>query len=420
MKQGGKGINIIGYTEGKFGLGEAVRLNIKAIESQNISFNLIDFEKMKRNPNYTFNVNFSVNLIQISLGDLDTFFRLIDPELFKFKYSILFLMWESEYIPSKFTKNLNLFNEIWTASTFCRNVFKKVYNNPISVIPHPIEFKLNGVNDIKKKKYFDETKFSFLFIFSYHSSIERKNPFFLIDAFSKAFNDSDEVELIIKTVGAERFKKESSFLIKKVALYKHIKIYNVDLDKNNTNHLINSCDCYVSMHHSEGFGLTMAEAMFFGKPTIATNYSGNTQFMNHENSYLVDSEIGLIKTTDKNFGPNTIWGHPKMEDAILKMQKVYKNKEDRKHKALNAENFIKKELSFKSIGLLIKNRFDIAYEESKDLISNENAYLVSELQFLKVENAHLKREIHRMKKNLVIRFMIFIKNKVRMIKNRLK
>ncbi len=51
--------------------------------------------------------------------------------------------------------------------------------------------------------------------------------------------------------------------------------------------MIASCDCYVSLHRSEGLGLTMGEAMYFGKPVIATAYSGNLDFMTEANSYLV-------------------------------------------------------------------------------------------------------------------------------------
>ena len=38
--------------------------------------------------------------------------------------------------------------------------------------------------------------------------------------------------------------------------------------------LLNSADCYVSPHRSEGLGLGLAESMLLGKPTIATGYSG--------------------------------------------------------------------------------------------------------------------------------------------------
>ena len=54
--------------------------------------------------------------------------------------------------------------------------------------------------------------------------------------------------------------------------------------------MIAACDCYVSLHRSEGFGLTVAEAMLLGKPVIATRYGGTLEFMNDDNAYLVDWE----------------------------------------------------------------------------------------------------------------------------------
>jgi glycosyltransferase involved in cell wall biosynthesis len=48
-----------------------------------------------------------------------------------------------------------------------------------------------------------------------------------------------------------------------------------------------AADCYVSAHWGEGWGLPLAEAMAVGLPVVATNFSGNTQFMTKENSFLV-------------------------------------------------------------------------------------------------------------------------------------
>src|SRR5690606_30793221 len=158
------------------------------------------------------------------LQDLDRFFGVIDTEFFNGKYNILFLIWESEYIPPHLKKTVNLFNEIWTASSYCKNLFQKVYNEPILTVPHPVEINMKPIqNNIP---FFDKNKFSFLFIFSYHSSIERKNPFFLMETFSKAFAKEDKVELIIKTVGAEKFKKQQRHLKQFISDKKNIKIVN--------------------------------------------------------------------------------------------------------------------------------------------------------------------------------------------------
>ncbi|MFI0431366.1 glycosyltransferase family 4 protein [Mariniflexile sp. HMF6888] len=420
MKPHDLGFNVVGYTDAMSGLGEAVRLNIKAAEKLNIPLNIINYEKVKRKTSYEYSFKYAINLVQISLNDLDTFFSVIEPRFFNGTYTILFLIWESEYIPSRLKKNVNLFNEIWTASTYCKDLFQNVYNGPIITVPHPIEVKLKPVQNQGAIDFFDRDKFSFLFIFNYHSSITRKNPFFLIEAFSKAFGDNEDVELIIKTVGAETFKSSERYLHQLVSDRKNIKIINADLDKNSVNHLINDCNCYVSMHHSEGFGLTLAEAMYLGKPTIATNYSGNTEFMNENNSFLVDYELGFIDNPDVNFCSKTLWANPMMQDAIKKFREVYENKALRHEKAMNAKLFVKDKLSFYSIGSIMKDRLDSLYLNLNELSIHDrrNAYLLNQLQVAKSEIAQLQREVRRMKKNVIIRFILILKNRVRRLKGK--
>ena len=63
------------------------------------------------------------------------------------------------------------------------------------------------------------------------------------------------------------------------------------LDPLDNSSLIALCDCYVSLHRAEGFGLGPAEAMWLGKPVIATGYSGNLDFMTPTNSLLVDYRL---------------------------------------------------------------------------------------------------------------------------------
>jgi len=414
------GLNIVGYTEAMSGLGEAVRLNIKAAKKLDIPLNTINYEKVKHVKSYKYSFQYEVNLVQISLYDLDRFFSVIDTDFFNGKYNILFLIWESEYIPPHLKKTVNLFNEIWTASTYCKELFKKVYDGPILTVPHPVEVSLKPHQNPNTEVFFDKDKFSFLFIFNYHSSIERKNPVFLMKAFSKAFGANEDVELIIKTVGAEKFKKQERHLNQFISGKKNIKIINSDMDKNSVNHLINDCDCYVSMHHSEGFGLTLAEAMYFGKPTVATNYSGNTEFMNENNSFLVDYELGFIENPDINFSAKTVWANPIMEDAIEKLWEVYENVALRTEKARNAKLFVEEKLSFYSVGSIMKERLHDIYLNLDDISVNDrrSAYLLHQLQLAKSEVAHLQRQVRRMKRNLIIRFILILKDAIRKLKGK--
>ena len=418
MKTHNLGLNIIGYTDSMFGLGEAVKLNIEAAKKLEIPVNIINYEKVKQCADYRYKFKYTINLVQIGLNDLDSFFSAIDPDFFNNRYTILFLMWESEYLPPKHIRTINLFNEIWTASSYCKNIFEKVYKGPVIIVPHPVELSLEPIQSQNRLIYFDENKFSFLFVFSYHSSTERKNPFFLVEAFIKAFGNDKHVELIIKTVGAKKFKQSKKKLHQSISGQNNIKIIDIDLDKNSINHLINDCDCYVSMHHSEGFGLTLAEAMYLGKPTIATNYSGNTEFMNDSNSFLVNYELGLIENPDNNFCSKTLWGNPHMQSAVEKLREVYKNPDLRKKKANNAKLFVEEKLSLYAVGSIIKNRLNHLYVNFDELAVNEkqSAYLLNQLQLAKIDIVNLQREVRRMKKNVIICFILFLKDTVRKFK----
>lgn len=413
-----QGLNIIGYINGMSGLGEAVRSNIKAVTKHGIPCSLINYDQVKKYNNYEYSFDYSINLVQISLKDLKSFFGIINPNIFKGRYTILYLVWESEYMDPELAENLNLFNEIWTTSKYCKSIFQKNYKNPIIIIPHPVEVNIEPIHNSNTFQFFNEKKFSFLFIFSYHSSMERKNPFSLIEAFKAAFKNNDNVELIIKTVNGESYKKSKNRLQNCVSNTKNIKIYDVELDKNSLNQLINTCDAYVSMHHSEGFGLTLAEAMYLGKPTVATNYSGNTEFMNQDNSYLIDYQIGLIEEPDSNFCAKTIWAKPMLDDAVDKLIEVYENSDLRKLKAKNASQYVKEKLSFYAIGGIIKNRLNHLYANFDNFTTNQNQniYLINQLQLAKTENQQMQREIRRMKKNIIIRFILILKNLIRKIK----
>lgn len=97
------------------------------------------------------------------------------------------------------------------------------------------------------------------------------------------------------------------------------------LDRDEVMSLLSSLDSYVSLHRSEGFGISMAQAMYLKKPVIATGYSGNMEFMNQNNSFLVRYQLAEIQ---ENHGPYTkgqYWAEPDVEHAAELMRSVFDN-----------------------------------------------------------------------------------------------
>ena len=101
-----------------------------------------------------------------------------------------------------------------------------------------------------------------------------------------------------------------------------------NLDRGDLLALMNAADAYVSLHRSEGFGLTMAEAMLLGKPTIATAYSGNLDFMTPANSYLVRFDKTTIAEDIPPYPKGCVWAEPSVEHAAELMRRVYDEREE--------------------------------------------------------------------------------------------
>jgi glycosyltransferase involved in cell wall biosynthesis len=128
------------------------------------------------------------------------------------------------------------------------------------------------------------------------------------------------------------------------------------LSRDVLNNLIDKTDCYVSLHRAEGFGLPIAEAMYLGKPVIATHWSGNTDFMSHDNSLPVSYE--LVKL-EKDIGPyktGQVWADPNIKDAAEKMLCISRDEELASEIGSNAKGFIKANYSPKVTGIEINKR----------------------------------------------------------------
>jgi hypothetical protein len=102
------------------------------------------------------------------------------------------------------------------------------------------------------------------------------------------------------------------------------------------NALLASCDCYVSLHRAEGLGLTLAEAMALGKPTIGTGYSGNRHFMTDENSFLVDYTVTAAASDYGSYAAGARWAEPDLTHAARLMRAVYEHPHEAARRAERA------------------------------------------------------------------------------------
>src|SRR4029453_6276604 len=117
-----------------------------------------------------------------------------------------------------------------------------------------------------------------------------------------------------------------------------------------------SSSCFVGLHRGEGFGLTMGEAMAYGKPVIATGYSGNLTFMTSETSYLVPYELTPIPDTAEPYPASGVWANPDVDRAAEHMRRVVAQREEAEELGRRAREHVADKLSPDRMGTFLRDR----------------------------------------------------------------
>ncbi len=264
--------------------------------------------------------------------------------------------WETDTIPVRWQRAFALVQEVWVYSRFMAENIGAAAPVPTIALPPPVQAPAEPA--APRRLDVPDDGFLFLFVFDYLSTIQRKNPVGLIEAFKRAFAPGEGPRLLLKTInGPLRPLAEEEVLW---AAHGRSDIHVVDrsLSAAELNGLMAACDCYVSLHRSEGFGLTMAEAMAIGKPTIGTGYSGNLDFMNAANSYLVEYELGRVGPDCEIYPPEGTWAQPSVEHAAELMRRVVERPEEAAAIGARAREDIARELSPRATGAAMLRRLE--------------------------------------------------------------
>jgi hypothetical protein len=230
--------------------------------------------------------------------------------------------WETNAIPARWADAFSLVDEIWVYSRFMAENMGAVAPVPVLAMPPPVHLMEGAVRPVRLGV---PEGFTFLFVFDYLSTIQRKNPVGLIEAFKRAFAPAEGPRLLIKTINGPLRPLAEEELLWAAGERPDVHLIDRSLSSGELTGLMAACDCYVSLHRSEGFGLTMAEAMAMGKPVIATGYSGNVDFMDDANSFLVDWRLGRVGPECEIYPPEGEWAEPDLEHAARLMRSVYED-----------------------------------------------------------------------------------------------
>lgn len=356
------GVNLIGYTRAEMGIGEGARSDAKALDAANEAFGIICFQS--GNPSRMTDLSwqhkeiesapYDVTLLHINPDHAFQAITELPSEYFNGHYRIGYWAWELPEIPEAWAETFVHFDEIWVPSNFVQDAVAMRSPIPVIRIPHAVEVKVD--TSLKRADFqLPEEPFLFLAMFDTYSMPARKNPFGAIDAFRRAFAADDlNTRLVLKvnnpTDEAIRSIKDA------IGEHQNILILDKVYSRAQVNALISNTDCFVSLHRSEGFGFGPAEAMALGKAILATNWSGNTDYMRPDNCMPIDYKLVSI---EEDFGPykkGQIWAEPNIEQAAEAMHTLANDRELTNKLGRKAKATIEAEFSPLVVGEMMRKR----------------------------------------------------------------
>jgi glycosyltransferase involved in cell wall biosynthesis/SAM-dependent methyltransferase len=347
------GVNVAGYFRAELGVGETARQVVEALESVQMPVATVGLAASASRQEHEYETDtvrptFPVNLICVNADMLPTFADQAGPGFFFDRYSIGLWWWEVNEFPERFFRAFEHLDEVWVGSHFVADAISAV--SPVPVVKVTMPVSMPEIEEFDREDLGLPEGFVFLFVFDYHSVFERKNPLALVEAFERAFPEGSGVSLMLKSINSEHYPAEHERLLAAAQNHGDIHVMDRYVTAAEKNAMFAHCDCYVSLHRSEGFGNTLAEAMYLGKPVIATGYSGNMEFMTPQNSYPVAYTLRPVGDDAGPYPASGEWAEPDVGHAARLMRHVFENRQEADERGLRASEDLRRNHSAEATG----------------------------------------------------------------------
>lgn len=321
-----KGINLVGYSKGQLGLGEDLRAFAKVLDRFKVSYSVFSIGHPSDNPKQYADLPesnalpYSHSIFFMNAIELGKLIKCYSNFKAAFGYTIAVPPWELSRAPSEWQETLQQFDEVWAMSQFVHRALHPICDKLKYSAPVVLESPLSK-SQVKRQ----HRPFTFMYMFDSASFLSRKNPEAAIQAFLSAFPDkTTPVRLLLKSTPLQN-SGSCEALLKLVGSDSRIALETKLVSHSELDNLWGRCHCYLSLHRSEGFGRTIAEAVVRNIPVIATDWSGNTDITGPDYELGVSYELIDVAEHEYPYSDNQVWSEPKIADAAQKMKWVYEN-----------------------------------------------------------------------------------------------
>lgn len=359
---------VVGHPFAPIGRGEDARCTFRALRSVAVRPTVLDLYRIYR-PDHDVLEEIQpfldtspgvVNLFHLNGDEVEQALGALGDALPQNAYNVIYPAWELSKYPAAWAERLNCFDEVWAPTRFILDALQPVVSKPLVHMPLACEVVLSS---FRSRRHFGipESSYAFLFFFDFRSFAARKNPSAVIHAFEALRKQRPTADtcLVIKTHGSQAAPGALEELKAVVApLGDRVVLIDQAMTDNDTKNLVRCCDAFVSLHRAEGFGRGLAEAMYLGKPVVATAYSGNMDFMAAQTAYLVDYKLVPVAPGEYPHSEGQVWADADVAHAARHMAALVDDPVQGRLRGQHASRNIRDLCGYRAAGIRYRDRLD--------------------------------------------------------------
>lgn len=323
------GLNLVGYFRADLGIGESVRCAARAAAAAQLPLALVDLRLPCKNPmsdaTYAAQLQTTnphpVNVVHVDAPGMRDLEHHHGAAFFAGKYTVGYWAWELPEFPDAWVEFADYCDEVWAPSRFAAEAIAAKVAVPVLTMPHAMSFA-RPAGDTRSRFGLPRDRFLFLFLYDLNSYSARKNPAAVLEAFRRSGLAERGAALVIKVHNVAGNETDFARLQSIAASLPGTTLLTQTLSRADLYALEAACDCFVSLHRSEGYGLAVAESMFLGKPVISTDWSATAEFVTAENGCPVQCRLVELERSYGPYAKGQIWAEPDIDHAAEQMRRV--------------------------------------------------------------------------------------------------
>jgi glycosyltransferase involved in cell wall biosynthesis len=330
---GAGGVNVIGCPDLPTGIGAVCWATLAALEAAELPHALWQLAEPVLEPRewpdtqlHEPELRFEISLYHVNADMMETVHRRTPRSYDIGRYRIGYWFWELSHFPLAFAHAFRYVEEVWAPSRFCLDSFRALAPVPVRWVPPCV---LPPVSPPVARSEWGVPEDAFLFFnaFDLHSVPERKNPAGLLAAFAGVARQAERPVCLLLKVNHADADPELVAELREAASGLPVILFTRAASRDEMSAMTAACDAYVSLHRSEGLGVPLIEAMYAGKPVIATGYGGVTDFLDETTGWVVRHTLQVLEEAHGPYPAGSVWAEPDVEHAAALMRQVMQSPE---------------------------------------------------------------------------------------------